>query len=92
MERNWEELRTVLDSPFSSHLGYIDPRRFLEKLNAARNGEQIHILRMLRTISLEFWLRDLAERGMIDCAPVLPLSPSKRTEQVLTRGSTDVNA
>jgi len=70
LEKNWEELRTALDSPLSSALGYINQRRFLEKLHAARSGKEIHIVRMIRTISLEFWLRDLVARGLIDCEAV----------------------
>jgi asparagine synthase (glutamine-hydrolysing) len=65
VEKNWEELRTAFESPISSQLGYIDHRRFLEGLLAAKSGQEIHIVRMLRTISLEFWLRNLADRGLL---------------------------
>src|SRR6266404_6307963 len=66
LEANWEELRTVFDSPLSSHLGFINKPRFIEKLQAARNGTELHIGRMLRTVSLEFWLRHLNERCLLD--------------------------
>jgi hypothetical protein len=47
-------------------MGYINQTRFLQKLHEAHGGKQIHIMKMLRTISLEFWLRDLAARGLLD--------------------------
>lgn len=65
LERNWKEIRTALDSSLLSCLGYIDGRRFMEELQSARNGKEIHIVRALKTISLEFWLRDLAVRGLV---------------------------
>lgn len=65
VERNWEQLQAALESPIGSRLGYINQRRFLQALQAARRGREIHVVRMLRTISLEFWLRDLAERRLL---------------------------
>jgi asparagine synthase (glutamine-hydrolysing) len=72
VDKKWEELRTVFGSPFISRFGYVNRRRFLEKLQAARNGEEVHIVRMLRAISLEFWLRDLTARGVLDSKSVSP--------------------
>jgi asparagine synthase (glutamine-hydrolysing) len=66
LERNWEQLRRAFDSPLSSDLGYVNPSSFLEHLEEARNGKDIHTVRMLRTISLEFWLRDLRLRRLLD--------------------------
>jgi hypothetical protein len=69
VEKNWEELGSYFRSPFSSRLGYIDARRFLERLGQARSGKEIHIVRMLRTISLELWLRHLAAQGLLADSP-----------------------
>lgn len=66
LEKNWDELYTAFDSPLSSNLGYVNRGCFLGQLRAARNGKQIHITRLMRTISLELWLRDLASRRLID--------------------------
>ncbi len=82
--KNWEQLRLVLDSPLSSRLGYISERRFLENLDTARNGKEIHIVRMLRTVSLEFWLRDLAARGLLDCEPAETALPAPEAVEVNT--------
>jgi asparagine synthase (glutamine-hydrolysing) len=66
MEKNLDQLRALFTSPLSSSLGYINREVFLEELNAARNGKEIHIIRMLRAIALELWLRDVAARDLID--------------------------
>ncbi len=66
LEKNWDELHKAFDSPLSSNLGYVNPACFLEQVRAARNGKEIHTIRMLRTISLELWLRDLASRRLMD--------------------------
>src|SRR5258708_13960609 len=65
MEKNLEQLRTIFDSPLSSSLGYVSRQRFIQKLEAARNGKEIHIARMLKTIALELWLRDSASRRLL---------------------------
>ncbi len=65
MKHNLELLRMAFDSPLSSALHYIDQHRFLEQVHAAMNGKAIHIVRLLRTIALELWLRDLASRRLI---------------------------
>lgn len=72
LEKNWDELHMAFDSPLSSTLGYVNSACFLEQLHAARNGKEIHTVRMLRTISLEVWLRDLASRRLIDELTVPP--------------------
>lgn len=69
LERNLEELQAAFTLPMSSRLGYVNRAVFLQKLNAALNGEMIHIVHLYRTVSLELWLRDLAVRGLIDVAP-----------------------
>jgi asparagine synthase (glutamine-hydrolysing) len=65
LERHWDELHLAFDSPLSSRLGYVNRACFLEKLRGAKNGQAIHIVRLLRAISLEFWLRDLVSRCLI---------------------------
>jgi asparagine synthase (glutamine-hydrolysing) len=74
VEQNWEELRRAFDLPLSSRMGYINRECFMKKLCEARGGKEIHIVRMLRTISFEFWLRELSGRGLLEntAAPSLP--------------------
>ena len=64
--KNWGELHIALDPPLTSNLGYVNAACFQEQLCAARNGKQTPIVRLLRTIALELWLRDLTSRRLID--------------------------
>ena len=66
LEKNWDELHMAYHSALSSNLGYVNHACFLEQIRATRNGKQTSILRLLRTISLELWLRDLSSRRLID--------------------------
>ena len=73
IEKKLEQLLMVFDSPLSATLGYVSRSHFMEKLNAARNGKETNLVRLLRTIALEFWLRDLAARRLIDTATMSTL-------------------
>jgi asparagine synthase (glutamine-hydrolysing) len=74
LEKNSDQLRLVFKSSLASCLGYINDTYFLETLNAASSGETVHIICLLKTVALEFWLRDLASRGMIDAVTALQQS------------------
>jgi len=86
LEKNLTQLQIIFDSPISSSLGYINHTRFLEKVNAARNGKEIHIARMVRTISLELWLRDLVSRGLLDL-PMASRNPVSAISLVASLGA-----
>jgi asparagine synthase (glutamine-hydrolysing) len=71
MEKHFDEIEPRFNnSAFGSQLGYINHVEFLRSLYAARDGKAIHVVRMLKTISLEFWLRDLAARRLMDAGLV----------------------
>ncbi len=72
LEKNLDQLQVAFDSPLSSKLGYINRALFLDAWQSARNGKTIHIVRLLRTIALEFWLRDIAARGLLQTETVPP--------------------
>jgi asparagine synthase (glutamine-hydrolysing) len=74
LEKNWKEIETVLNSPLISRFGYIQDRTFSKALENLRNGKRVHLIRVQRTISLEFWLRDLLTRDLINAVTVSPLS------------------
>jgi len=65
VEKNFTEIQQMFEFALTAKLGYINGERFLRKLEAARNGEEIHHVRMFRTISLEAWLRTLASQSLI---------------------------
>jgi asparagine synthase (glutamine-hydrolysing) len=73
LANNFEQLLLAFDSPICTSLGYINQGAFLDTLHAATNGTKVHTVRLLKAISLEFWLRSLISRGLID--PVVA-SPS----------------
>jgi asparagine synthase (glutamine-hydrolysing) len=65
LEKNFEQIQMAFESPISASLGFINSARFIEKLYEAKNGKESSIVRMLKTISLELWLHDLASRDLI---------------------------
>jgi asparagine synthase (glutamine-hydrolysing) len=68
-------LQKTFGAALCAHFGYVNSERFLAELHAAEHSKQIHIVRMLRTISLELWLRDLASRGCIDAPRAFDSEP-----------------
>lgn len=63
--KSLNQLRTAFHSPLSSGLGYVDRDAFLTAVNGALDGRSIHIIHLMRTISFEFWLRDINSRGLL---------------------------
>ena len=73
LEKHWDELQNIYQTPLSSSLGYVDEIQLLKTISDARAGKTVSLVRVFWTISLEFWLRALAARGLLD-APEVPLS------------------
>ncbi len=71
LEKISGQLHKDFHSPVSARRGYIDRDIFLTKLDEAKTGGKIHLTRMMRTISLEFWLRALTERNLLAEGPAL---------------------
>jgi asparagine synthase (glutamine-hydrolysing) len=67
-----DALRTAFRFPLSSSLGYVNRDRFLDALNATANGKEVNTMRLLRTISLELWLQDMATRSLFHMPPPIP--------------------
>ena len=74
LEKHWDALRNIYQMPLSARLGYIDETRLLKAICDARAGKTVSLVRLFRTISLEYWLRDLAGRGLLEVPP--PSSPN----------------
>ena len=66
LEKHWDELQSIYQTPLSARLGYIDEVELLKTICDARAGKSVPLVRVLWTISLEYWLRDLAARGLLD--------------------------
>lgn len=73
----WASLVRVTEHMMSEALGIVDGKSFAEALRKARYGGDIPIGALVRTLDLEFWLRDLqkcnwAARVMADVHRTLP--------------------
>jgi len=62
-------LRKAFAQPISSAFGYVNHDRILAIIDATRSGAEVHIVRLLRTVSLEFWLQELAARRLMTVNP-----------------------
>lgn len=73
LEKHWDQLQSIYKTPLSARLGYVHEAQLLKTICDARGGKVVPLARLLWTISLEYWLRDLAARGLLE-APTGPLS------------------
>jgi asparagine synthase (glutamine-hydrolysing) len=79
LEKHWGELQTIYETSLSSSLEYIHEDRFRNVISDARAGKTVPLVRVLWAISLEYWLRDLAGRGLFD-APAPSSSLARQHE------------
>ena len=61
--REWPKLRPIISEARVCARGYMDQRALREAFDRARCGIEIHSYALLRTLSLEFWLRSLEGGG-----------------------------
>jgi asparagine synthase (glutamine-hydrolysing) len=78
LQNNLAQLETALHSSVASGMGYIDQARFFDAFRAAKNGKPVHTVRLLKTVALEFWLRDLIARGLLDFPSTSALRPTRQ--------------
>jgi len=79
LEKHWDDLQSVYAKSLSSRLGYIHEERFVKVISDVRSGKAVPIVQILRAISLEYWLRNLAGRGLVD-APTASSSLTRQNE------------
>ncbi len=77
LEKYWDELQDIFQTPLSSRLGYIHESQLLKTICDTRAGKSTPLVRELWTISLEYWLRDLAARGLL-ASPAASALPFKQ--------------
>jgi asparagine synthetase B (glutamine-hydrolysing) len=65
LEKSWDELQNIFQTSLSSRLGFIHEAPMLKTINDTRAGKDTAMVRVLWTISLEYWLRDLAARELL---------------------------
>jgi asparagine synthase (glutamine-hydrolysing) len=79
LNQHWDELQRIYQAPLSASLGYVHEAQLLKAICDARAGKIIPLTRVLWTISLEYWLRDLAARELLD-ASAAPSSAFRQGE------------
>ncbi len=66
LDQHWGEIQAVYWASISARLGYVDGAELLKIVSDVRAGKTAPLVRVLWTISLEFWLRDLAQRELLE--------------------------
>jgi asparagine synthase (glutamine-hydrolysing) len=66
ISNDWVHFAEMTQNMLSSSLGIVDPERISEALQKVRRGEEVPIVTLMRTLSLEGWLKDLPALGIIN--------------------------
>jgi len=77
ISREWAHFVEMSQNMVSSSLEIVDPKRLSDVLQKARNGEEVPMITLMRTIFVEGWLRDLRGLGTII------LDPTRKPELAL---------
>jgi asparagine synthase (glutamine-hydrolysing) len=73
--KHWSKIDTILASPLSSRLSYINRDHFYAALLAMRNGQVPgSSVALFRALSLELWLRDAKARGIFSTPAALSVA------------------
>ncbi len=72
LEKHRDELQNIYEMSLSSSLGYVCDTQMLETIGDACAGKIVSLVRLLRAISLEYWLRDLVARGLLGVPAFFP--------------------
>jgi asparagine synthase (glutamine-hydrolysing) len=78
LEKHRDELQNIYEMSLSSSLGYVCDTQMLETIGDACAGKVVSLVRLLRAISLEYWLRDLVARGLLGVPALCPPSARQR--------------
>jgi asparagine synthase (glutamine-hydrolysing) len=66
LEKHWQRIETILESPMIFDLGYVKKQPFREALLDLKSGQlSPHVPSLLKALSLEVWLRDAVDRGIV---------------------------
>jgi asparagine synthase (glutamine-hydrolysing) len=61
----WSRIADAAGHMALSSIGILEPRRFLETLERARTGQEVSTVLLLRTFTIEAWLKHLGTRGIL---------------------------
>jgi asparagine synthase (glutamine-hydrolysing) len=63
--KHWSSLLHISRDMVTSSLGIVDSGAFRDALQKARNGQDVPIIPLLRTIAVEMWLRNLVHWNLL---------------------------
>ena len=65
ISNNWAELKEISEDMVCRSLGIVDSVAFLEALEKARIGDDVPLVPLLRTLTIEHWLRSLKTKQIL---------------------------
>jgi hypothetical protein len=66
---NWEAQIHATRNMLSDSLGLVDSKIFADSLQKARNGLEVPLVPVMRTLVMEFWLRHFHDIGFVWAPP-----------------------
>ena len=60
--KEWSSVLQLTQEMVSDSLGIIDSSEFCKSLRKGQQGQEIHIVTVMRTLGIEYWLRSLRNR------------------------------
>lgn len=63
---DWTALQEMVRHLVTGSLKIVDPQAFAEALQRTRQGKEDRLVPLLRTLYVEWWLRNLCDRGILD--------------------------
>ena len=66
ISNDWARFAETTQNMLSSSLGIVVPERISEALQKARRGQEIPMVKLMRTIWIEGWLKDLRTLGIVN--------------------------
>lgn len=65
LQKHWTLVENLLRAPLISELGYVRADAFRTVMEHTKNGHFIDLVRTLRTLALECWLRQAVKHGVL---------------------------
>ena len=90
LSSEWPRLRELALDLVSARLAIVNRSEFQKVLGRANDGEEVQLVQLLRTLTLEYWLRHLRDAGRLDVPAGAPsaLSNATNVSSVRARGWT----
>jgi asparagine synthase (glutamine-hydrolysing) len=65
ISKDWTKLVEITKEMVGNSVGIVDQNRISEALKRARRGEDVHTVRLRRTINVECWLKSVQAQGVV---------------------------